>query len=149
MLIDVGGHQALRTTGGGKLDLRTLSFHGYTGPDTVEPGADDIEHGRYNDHDEEDRLPSPPIANAAAAAPIFCPWRSGHRHAGARRPTPGRAAAKQVNRAGGLLRRPARAGCTRSTCSSPSDSRTSQTELTPSSLGSSHDRGSRRPAPDK
>jgi hypothetical protein len=72
MLIDVGGHQALRTTGGGKLDLRTLSFHGYTGPDTVEPGADDIEHGRYNDHDEEDRLPSPPIANAAAAAPIFC-----------------------------------------------------------------------------
>ena len=37
----------------------------------------------------------------------FGAWRSGHRRAGARRPTPGRAATKQVNRAGGL-RRPAR-----------------------------------------
>jgi hypothetical protein len=31
-------HQAVRTTGGRKLDLRSLSFHGYTGTDTVEPG---------------------------------------------------------------------------------------------------------------
>jgi hypothetical protein len=38
MLLHLGGHQAVRATGGRKLDRRTLSFHGYTGRDTVEPG---------------------------------------------------------------------------------------------------------------
>ena len=51
MLLHLGGHQAVRATGGRKLDLRTLSFHGYTG-ETRSCRADDIEHGRYYDHDE-------------------------------------------------------------------------------------------------
>jgi hypothetical protein len=38
MMLHLGGHQAVRATGGRKLDLRTLSFHGYTGRDTVVPG---------------------------------------------------------------------------------------------------------------
>ena len=58
----------------------------------------------------EDRLPSPLMAyDAAAAPPIF--WRMAirHRRAAAGRPTPGRAATKQVNRAGGLRRAARRA----------------------------------------
>jgi hypothetical protein len=62
----------------------------------------------------EDRLPSPLMAyDAAAAPPIF--WRMAirHRRAAAGRPTPGRAATKQVNRAGGLRRAARRAALVR------------------------------------
>jgi hypothetical protein len=38
MLLHLGGHQAVPATGERKLDLSTLSFHGYTGRDTVVPG---------------------------------------------------------------------------------------------------------------
>jgi hypothetical protein len=44
-------HQAVRATGGRKLDLRTLPSTA-TPAETRSSRADDIEHGRYNDHDE-------------------------------------------------------------------------------------------------
>ena len=63
----------------------------------------------------EDRLPSPLMAYDAAAAPPPIFWRMAIRHkrAGAGRPTPGRAATKEVNRAGGLRRAARRAALVR------------------------------------
>ena len=63
----------------------------------------------------EDRLPSPLMAYDAAAAPPPIFWRMAirHRRAGAGRPTPGRAATKEVNRAGGLRRAARRAALVR------------------------------------
>jgi hypothetical protein len=111
--------------------------------------ADDIEHGRYNDHDEEDRLPSSPMAyDAAAAPPIF--WRMAIRTRTCRCKAPDSwQSSYEAGQPSRWSTPTCPAGITRSTCSSPSGSRTSPTESTPSSLGSSHDRGSRRPAPDK
>ena len=109
MLLHLRGHQAIRATGGRKLDLRTLSFHGYTGRDTV-AGLTRSSTAAITTTTREDRLPSSLMAyDAAAAPPIF--WRMAirHRRAGAGRPTPGRAATKQVNRAGGLRRAARRA----------------------------------------
>jgi hypothetical protein len=44
-------HQAVRATGGRKLDLRSLSFHGYTGTDTVEPDLRSLSFHGYTGTD--------------------------------------------------------------------------------------------------
>ena len=115
MLLHLGGHQAVRATGGRKprpphpfLPRLHRPRHGRAGLTTSSTAA-------ITTTTREDRLPSPLMAYDAAAAPPPIFWRMAirHRRAGAGRPTPGRAATKEVNRAGGLRRAARRAALVR------------------------------------